>query len=113
MANDPISGAIKSIIDAGKGSIDFIAFALIALLAVWSLTSGLDFLSAAGIAVVLAVVWVIMRYALVALQSHERLRRLRESATIDAQEKLAKYATKDELADLFSDLERIGDDNGS
>lgn len=72
MANDPISGAIKSIIDAGKGSIDFVAFALIALLAVWSLTSGLDFLPAAGIAVVLAVVWVIMRYALVALQSHRK-----------------------------------------
>lgn len=108
-----MDGPIKSIIDAGKGSIDFIAFALIAVLSVAGLIKGLEFLAAAGIAVVLAVVWVIMRYALLALQSHERLRRLRESATIDAQEKLAKYATKDEIADLFSDLERNGDDHGS
>jgi uncharacterized membrane protein len=108
-----MDGPIKAIIEAGKGSIDFIAFALIAILTFAGLIKGVEFLAAAGMAVVLAVLWVIMRYALVALQSHERLRRLKESATIDAQEKLARYATKDELEDLFSDLERIGDDHGS
>lgn len=103
-------GALKSILNAGKDNIDFIAFALIALLAFGSLLRGLDFLSAVGTAVVLAFIWVMMRYALVKLQSHERLRKLRENATLEAQKKLEKYATKDEIADLFRNRERNGDD---
>lgn len=108
----PWEGPLKSIIEAGKGSIDFIAFALIAVLAVGALLRGLAFLATAGIAVILATLWVAMRYALVALQSHERLRRIRKNATIEAQKKLADYATRDEIEDLFRDHERSGGDNG-
>lgn len=106
-----VSDALKAVIDAGKGNGDFIAFALIAILAVAALIGGAGFAASAGIAVVLAAVWVVMRYGLVALQSHERLRALRENATIEAQKKLAEHATKDEIADLFADHARSGDDN--
>ncbi|GEM_PF-6057469 len=108
---DSGDGIFKSIIDAGKGNIDFIAFALVAALTVGALVKGLAFLPAVGIAVVLICLWVIMRYALVALQSHERLRAIRENATIEAQNKLAKYATDDDMSDLFRNHERSGGDD--
>lgn len=103
---------IKTIFELGKGNIDFLAFALIAVLVVGSLTTGLDFLPAAGIAVVLGALWVIMRYALLWLQSRERLRKLKGNATIRGHKELEKHATEDELEDLFKDHERSGDDNG-
>ena len=112
MSNEgPWGGAIKTIIDAGRGSIDFIAFALISVLAVGGLLKGLGFSYAAGIVVVLASVWVAMRYALLSLQSRERLRLIRENATIEARRKLAKHATDDEMRDLFDNYERDGDDD--
>lgn len=114
MATDDQSGGpIKAIIDAGKGNIDFVAFALVAVLTVGGLVKGLGFLVCAGIAVVLATLWVIMRYALVSLQSHERLRTIRENATMEAQKKLAKYATDDEMKDLFNNHEHDGGHNES
>ena len=111
MAEDGSWGPIKAILDAGKGSIDFIAFALIAVLSVASLSRGVAVGDACAIAVVLAVIWVLLRYALLAIQSHERLRALRENATIEAQKRLSEHSTKEELGDLFSLPDRRGGDN--
>ncbi|MDF3217490.1 hypothetical protein EN962_26130 [Mesorhizobium sp. M7A.F.Ca.CA.001.09.2.1] len=94
---------LKAIVEAGKGNIDFIAFALIAVLSVGGMVEGVGLGGAAGIAVVLAAVWVLLRYALLSIQSRERLRNLQEAATIKAQKTLADHATKDEIADLFRD----------
>lgn len=104
-------GVLQTIINASKGNVDFLAFALIAVLSVGSLTRDVDFWSAAGIAVVLAVAWVLSRYALLALQSRERLRAVRETAMIEAQKKIAEHATQAEMDDLFEQLGRTGGDD--
>jgi len=101
-------GAVQTIVEAGKDNIDFLAFSLIAVLVVGGMTQGVDFWSAAGIAVVLMVAWVISRYALLSIQSRERLRALRETATVEAHKMLAEHATESEMEDLFSHIGSTG-----
>lgn len=102
-----LDGPMKSVVEAGKGNIDYIAFATIAALSVVALIGRVAFSSAAGIAVVFAAIWIVMRFALLKLQSREKLRDLQDRVTIEAQRKIAEYATKDEIADLFA--EGLGD----
>ncbi|HTV69295.1 MAG TPA: hypothetical protein VMF90_12230 [Rhizobiaceae bacterium] len=100
---------LKAIVEAGKGNIDFIAFALVAVLAVGALAAGAGFGASAGIAVVLSVIWVVLRYALLSIQYREKLRDLQLHATIEAQKKLQEHATPEMLRDLFTDREAGGD----
>lgn len=92
-----VEGAIKAVIEAGKGSVDFLAFALIAVLGAGCLIGGVSLSSVFGFMVLGAVIWVLCRYALLRIQSHERLRDLRENASLEARRQLEKHATDDDV----------------
>lgn len=103
---------IKALIAAGKGNVDFIAFAFIAVLSVLALIQGVGFWQITGLAIVFACIWVIMRYALLKLQSRERLQKLREDAMFKADETLTDNATEEELTELSDSFKSSGDKNG-
>lgn len=104
-----LSEILKSIVEAGKGNIDYVAFATIAVLCTGALISNVGFGGAAGMAVILVALWVGMRWGLLEIQFREKLRTLQDHATMEAQKKLADHATNEETADLFLDQPKQGD----
>ena len=107
-----MDGPLKAIIDAGKRSVDFLAFALVAMVALIALIQGVDLPSVIGLVVILIVGWIVSRYALLKIQSFERLRDLREHATVEARKTLEKFATRDDINELISTGSEKGGGDG-
>lgn len=95
---------LKALIDAGKGSVDFLAFMAIAALGIWGLTNGLDFLEFIGVVAILILGWLCLRYGLFKLQSWERLQKMQLEAISRGMEIFQKHATPKEL-EQFSEAE--------
>lgn len=93
---------LKSLLEAGKGRVDFLAFLAIAGLGGYLLLNGLDFLKFVGFVAIMIVAWLSMRYGLLRAQSNERLRIMREGAKFEAERQLAKHATRTEIEGLVA-----------
>lgn len=101
--------AIKALIEAGKGSVDYLAFLAIAVIGVWGLTNGLDFLQFIGVVAVLILGWLVLRYGLFRLQYKERLQNLQLKAISRGLEIFQKHATPKEIED-FSEADQAEED---
>lgn len=101
-----MEGALKTIIQAGRDNIDFLAFLSIAIISAYCLISGVSLVAAIGLAIALCLCWILSRYALLRIQTHERLRDMRENASLGAKDLISRHATDDELDGLFENKDK-------